>query len=157
MVKCRTGLCGNMRPSPNYLIRGELLELVDSPLDGFEVMYDDRIWPPNKFIQGFFTGPQGSPYANGLFAFTYTFPEDFPYSRPVLKILTRIVHPAVVKGKVCLRGMEEGSTLREVLLGLQEELVSPVFEGCANMRVFDHYQAGKFVQKAQRATQRFAR
>lgn len=153
MVRCVSG-CILRSPSPNYLIREELWEVVKSPIDGFEVRYDDDIWPPNKLIQGFFIGPQGSPYENGLFTFTYTYPEDFPFSRPVMKILTRIVHPAVVKGKVCLK---EGVSLRDALLEWQEELVNPSFEECANGRVLELRDSGKFMQKARRATRNFAR
>ena len=123
--------------------------------------YNDDQWPPSKSIQGFIIGPQDSPYANGLFAFTYNFPEDFLYSPPELKILTSIVHPAVVKGKAhlsCLKeNWEGGTTLREALLELQEELVNPNFEGCANRRVLDYHRSGQFLQKTRRATRSFAK
>ena len=116
---------------------------------------------PPRTVKGFFIGPQGSPYADGLFSFTYTFPKYFPYRPPVLKILTKILHPAVINGKLRLDRLraedwDESTTLSEVLLQLLEELENPSFEDCLNQRAKDHYHAGKFQQKAQATTRRFA-
>ena len=37
-------------------------------------------------------GPEGTPYEDGTFRFTVTFPETYPFACPEFKLLTRIYH-----------------------------------------------------------------
>jgi len=69
-------------------------------------------------------------------------------------LLTKMVHPAVVKGQARLKSLKEG-TLREALLELREQLVNPTFQGCTNARVWRHHQSGKFSPKARRSMRRY--
>lgn len=153
------GMRGRVRRSSKSEILSQLSELEEWALDGVEVLFeDDGIWPASKTVKGYFIGPQGSPYANGLFSFTYTFPKDYPYSPPAFKILTNILHPAVISGKLCLDCFKDVrfTSICEVLLQLKEELMTPNFENCVIERALEHYQAGKFEQKAQKATRKYA-
>ncbi len=48
-------------------------------------------------------GPDQTPYFGGTFLLEFVFPEDYPFSAPKVKFLTKIYHPNVdVKGAICL-------------------------------------------------------
>ena len=67
-------------------------------------------------------GPQGTPYANGLWRLQLKIPTDYPRSPPKAAFRTRIWHPNVEEktGGVCVdtlkSGWGEGVTLRDVLV-----------------------------------------
>ena len=68
------------------------------------------------------TGPQGTPYSQGLWRIHLKIPEDYPKSPPKAAFKTRIWHPNVeeVSGSVCVdtlkRDWESKLTLRDVLI-----------------------------------------
>ena len=48
-------------------------------------------------------GPEGTPYAGGIFPASLTFPPDYPLSPPVMKFLCDVWHPNVYpNGTVCI-------------------------------------------------------
>lgn len=48
-------------------------------------------------------GPSGTPYEDGVFQATMTFPSDYPLSPPKLKFTSKIFHPNIYKdGRVCI-------------------------------------------------------
>ena len=67
-------------------------------------------------------GPQGTPYANGLWRLQLKIPADYPKNPPKAAFRTRIWHPNVEEktGSVCVdtlkSGWGEGVTLRDVLV-----------------------------------------
>lgn len=77
------------------------------------------------------TGPEDTPYEDGMYIFEIQFPENYPYSPPIVKMITQDgvtrFHPNFYRnGKVCLsilntwrgEGWTSCQTLRSVLLTL---------------------------------------
>ena len=68
------------------------------------------------------TGPQGTPYSQGLWRLHFRIPEDYPQSPPKVSFKTRIWHPNVEEstGAVCVdtlkKDWEPKLTLRDVLM-----------------------------------------
>lgn len=68
------------------------------------------------------TGPQGTPYSQGLWKLSLKIPEDYPKSPPKAAFRTRIWHPNVEEnsGSVCVDTLKKDwhskLTLRDVLI-----------------------------------------
>lgn len=105
--------------------------------DDHELLHQGIYYEHNmdNFLEGhaMLIGPNDTPYAEGLFFFHFTYPEDYPYSPPSVKFLTRAVDNRVrinpnlyIEGKVCLSLLNtwEGEpwsacqTIRSILLTL---------------------------------------
>jgi ubiquitin-protein ligase len=93
--KARTRICN------------ELKQLSQRPVPGVSIatVGDD----PFK-LEGTIIGPAGSFYDGGVFKFTILAPPNYPFTEPLVIILTPIYHPGVGdkdddKGRVCMEGM----------------------------------------------------
>ena len=68
------------------------------------------------------TGPQGTPYAQGLWKLFFKIPDDYPKNPPKVSFRTRIWHPNVEEnsGAVCVNTLKKdwqsSLTLRDVLI-----------------------------------------
>ena len=77
------------------------------------------------------TGPQGTPYSQGLWKLHLKIPEDYPRSPPKAAFRTRIWHPNVEEktGHVCVdtlkKDWESKLTLRDVLVTISCLLIHP--------------------------------
>ncbi|KAG9603700.1 hypothetical protein KCU77_g1215, partial [Aureobasidium melanogenum] len=77
------------------------------------------------------SGPQRSPYAQGIFNISITFEEDYPRGPPRIAFLTPLFHPNVSeKGQIRLAEFEETQwspaiTIRTLLISLQAMLSDP--------------------------------
>ncbi|KAL9638306.1 MAG: hypothetical protein Q9164_001634 [Protoblastenia rupestris] len=79
----------------------------------------------------FLTGPQGTPYSQGLWRLFLKIPEDYPKSPPKAYFRTKIWHPNVEEntGSVCVdtlkKDWESKLTLRDVLITISCLLIQP--------------------------------
>lgn len=98
------------------------------------------------------TGPQGTPYSQGLWKLHLKIPEDYPKSPPKAAFRTRIWHPNVEEktGHVCVdtlkKDWEAKLTLRDVLVTISCLLIHPNPDSALNATAghllqddFDHF------------------
>ena len=77
------------------------------------------------------SGPEDTPYHNGKFRITFTYPETYPFKAPMILFKTKIYHPNIKSetGEICAQVLydEWGPTLnaRHCLTALQELLKNP--------------------------------
>lgn len=108
-------------------IRSELAELAanDVPNINAKPISDDNIkW------SGSIIGPEGTPYAGGIFNLDITLPSDYPYKPPIIKMKTKIYHPNINdEGTICLDILKDqwspALTLTKVLLSISSLLAEP--------------------------------
>ena len=49
------------------------------------------------------TGPEGTPFEDGLFVARLVFPQDYPLNPPTMRIISEIFHPNIYPdGRVCI-------------------------------------------------------
>jgi len=79
----------------------ELKKIQEEPVEGFRVrlVNDDNIFEWEVAI----FGPPGTLYEAGYFKAHMKFPDDYPYSPPSVRFLTKMWHPNVYEnGEVCI-------------------------------------------------------
>ncbi len=82
-------------------------------------------------LTGTIKGPDDTPYAGGTFVVDITIPNEYPFSPPKMKFLTKVWHPNVssVTGAICLDILKDqwspALTMKTALLSLQALLCSP--------------------------------
>ena len=85
---------------------------------------DIQINDANMKVWKFLVVPNAAPYDKGAFRASVTFPNEYPFSPPVLNFETKIYHPNVdEKGNVCLNIVNKeqwkpAETIENVLLSL---------------------------------------
>ena len=76
-----------------------ILENHDIPDTIGNIRINDNICGPHDVE---FIGPKDTPYENGHFHITITLPAKYPFEPPVLSIKTKIKHPNINNGNICL-------------------------------------------------------
>lgn len=112
----------------------DLTDLQETPCEGIRVLVNEQDLTD---VQADVEGPQGTPYAGGVFRMKLSLPSDFPSSPPKGYFLTKIWHPNVSKaGEICVnvlkRDWKPDLGLRHVLLVIRCLLIEPFAESALN-------------------------
>lgn len=141
----------------SLLLKRQLKELSQSAsLNGFSAGLADG---SNLFVWSVLVmGPQDTPYQDGLFRATLTFPPTYPQQPPKLKFTTPMWHPNVAPdGSVCISILHEPGedlygyerpeerwlpvhTVETILLSVISMLASPNADSPANVQAAKEYR-----------------
>jgi len=113
-------------------ITADINEIISEPVDNIHIWYDENNITEVKAL---IIGPENTPYENGFYFFSLTFPETYPFDSPSAKFETinniiRFNPNLYENGKVCLSilGTWTGpkwssiQTLKSTLLSIQSLL-----------------------------------
>ncbi|KAK6339639.1 hypothetical protein TWF718_009034 [Orbilia javanica] len=146
-------------------ISRELAEFNNNPVAGISAgpVSDDNLFKWNICL----TGPQGSPYAGGLFTLDLTLPTEYPFKPPTLNFTTKIYHPNVSnddKGSMCLAilrsdNWKPSSKIIQVLEMAVGLLIEPNVEDAVETSIADEYKNSpdSFKKTAREWTNKYAK
>nr|XP_057912272.1 ubiquitin-conjugating enzyme E2 S [Doryrhamphus excisus] len=124
----------NLPPHVLRLVYKEVSALVADPPEGIKIYpSDDDITELHTAIEG----PEGTPFAGGVFRMRLVLGKDFPAIPPKGYFLTKIFHPNVGhKGEICVNVLKKDWKaelgLRHVLLTIKCLLIHPNPESALN-------------------------
>ncbi|NXY53721.1 UBE2S enzyme, partial [Callaeas wilsoni] len=130
----QTSNAENLPPQTLRLLCREVSLLSADPPDGIKVFPNDE---DVTDVQVAIEGPEGTPYAGGLFRMKLVLGKDFPAAPPKGFFLTKIFHPNVgPSGEICVnvlkRDWRAELGLRHVLLTIKCLLIQPNPESALN-------------------------
>ncbi|XP_066598999.1 uncharacterized protein morgue [Prorops nasuta] len=141
-------------------LRTELKSLRSDPPEGIEATPLDQMcfhW------QATITGPVGSPYEGGLFYLYLQVPYSYPMYPPVVRFLTKILHPNVSRhGDVGIDSIHHNwslaLTISKVLISVQSLLTDPYCQVCMEPELGEMYMTNreKFEEIARAWTWKYA-
>ncbi|ORX86403.1 ubiquitin-conjugating enzyme [Anaeromyces robustus] len=108
-------------------IRKEYLQLQKNPVHLVSIApREDNLY----LWEGTLSGPANSPFEGGLFKIEITFPQEYPFKPPILKVVTKIYHPNVDDdGSICI-GILKSDTWKPTIKITQvlEALINLIIE-----------------------------
>ncbi|XP_038609135.1 ubiquitin-conjugating enzyme E2 S [Tachyglossus aculeatus] len=124
----------NLPPHIIRLVYKEVTTLTADPPDGIKVFPNEE---DVTDLQVTIEGPEGTPYAGGLFRMKLILGKDFPAAPPKGFFLTKIFHPNVgANGEICVnvlkRDWKAELGIRHVLLTIKCLLIHPNPESALN-------------------------
>ncbi|KAI4467174.1 ubiquitin-conjugating enzyme e2 [Holotrichia oblita] len=81
-------------------LKRELSKIEKKPPKGISVApKEDKL----NILEASLIGPENSPYSDGLFKLEILIPDNYPFSPPSIKFLTKVYHPNIDdNGRICL-------------------------------------------------------
>lgn len=72
------------------------------------------------------SGPEGSPYEEGVFLISFEFPENYPFKYPEVKFVTPMYHPNIKKttGEICMDVFASSWTPTQKVADIIQKLIS---------------------------------
>lgn len=138
----------------------ELKMLRNDPPEGISALPLD---PKNCHWQASLTGPVGSPYEGGQFYLYIQVPYTYPMTPPVVRFLTRILHPNVSRhGDVGIDSVHHNwslaLTISKVLISIQSLLTDPYTKVCMEPEIGEMYvnDRPRFEMLARQWTRKYA-
>ena len=114
--------------SNNIRINAEQRSLLAARYDGFDIWYTN----PHDISEfnATLVGPEGTPYAGGMYILQIKYADNTPFNPPIIKFLTKIFHPNIDEnGDISLNILSydwsPAFTIPKVLLSLQSLLANP--------------------------------
>ena len=84
---------------PRRIVK-ETQRLMQEPLPGISAVPDEQ---NARYFHVVIAGPEGSPFEGAVFQLELFLPEDYPWSAPKVRFITKIYHPNIDKlGRICL-------------------------------------------------------
>ncbi|KAI6032223.1 hypothetical protein PISMIDRAFT_684685 [Pisolithus microcarpus 441] len=116
-------------------------------------------------LKGCFSGPEGTPYENGIFEADVIFPYAYPHCPMQVKFITKVYHPNIspVSGAICVNILQDhwspALTLRTVLISVQALLSSPEPSDSLHTEALQHFMVDRrsFEETARYWTRIYAR
>lgn len=134
----------------------ELVELEQNPPDGVRICLNDQ---DISQLDAYIEGPEGTPYANGIFHIHIQISQDYPQNPPKCRFHTPIFHPNVGRdGEICVNTLKKDWRrefgIKHILLTIKCLLIAPNAESALNedagKLLLEAYEV--FSQRAQRMT-----
>lgn len=142
-------------------IQKEVNEIGRDTASGVKIVRDE--FDPSHLI-GTIKGPDDTPYANGTFNVDIIIPEEYPFSPPKMKFLTKIWHPNISSqtGAICLDILKDAwspaLTMKTAMLSLQALMCSAEPDDPQDAQVANMYKSNyeEFCSQAKFWTETYA-
>ena len=111
---------------PRRIVK-ETQRLMQEPLPGISAVPDKQ---NARYFHVVIAGPEVSPFEGAVFQLELFLPEDYPWSAPKVRFITKIYHPNIDKlGRICLDILKDkwnpALQIWNVLLSIQSLLLVP--------------------------------
>lgn len=136
----------NLSPQVIKVVIKELKSLINEPLEGIKVIFNDE---DVTDIQAIIDGPQDTPYHGGSFKVRCVLGKQFPSQPPSCYFITKVFHPNVSRtGEICVNTLKKDWKsdlgIKHVLLTIKCLLIVPNPESALNedagKLLLDHYE-----------------